>query len=296
MPRALTLDALRSSHPIEVAVGEAEEIRQIFDAISYTKGASVIRMLSSWLGVDVFLAGIRRYLHRHKYQNAKTLDLWNALSEEAGVDVGVFMHLWTKRVGYPVVDVVSLDEVTIEVRQSRYLSTGDVAESEDETTWWIPLNIASSPSALTLTDKTNTFKLSSSVFKLNARQTGLYRVNYSIDILKTLAEEIKKGKDGILSDPTDRIGLLSDAASLSVSGQKKTSGLLELLRAFEKEENYFLSLFRHDLLLLTDWLIHSSDLQRMVQNFRNFVEYLVCLVRTTYGGSRRLEGSSPALI
>lgn len=99
MPRALYLDALRSSHPIEVAVNDPAEIHQIFDAISYYKGASVIRMLSSWLGVDVFLAGVRRYLRKHKLGNASTADLWEALSEEAGVDVSQFMTLWTKRVG-----------------------------------------------------------------------------------------------------------------------------------------------------------------------------------------------------
>lgn len=71
----------------------------ITDAISYAKGASVIRMLSSWLDIDVFLAGVRRYLHRHKYQNAKTEDLWKALGEEANVDVGALMKVWTKKVG-----------------------------------------------------------------------------------------------------------------------------------------------------------------------------------------------------
>lgn len=99
MPRALNLDALRSSHPIDVAVNDPAEIHQIFDAISYYKGASVIRMLSSWLGVETFLAGVRRYVRRHKLSNASTNDLWVALSEEAGVDVSQFMDLWTKRVG-----------------------------------------------------------------------------------------------------------------------------------------------------------------------------------------------------
>lgn len=137
---------------------------------------------------------------------------------------------------------MSIDSTTIELRQSRYLSTGDLTALEDETTWWVPLSIIS-PTSLTgdvmiLKDKTNTFKLSSETFKLNARQTGVYRVNYPIEVLKVLSEEIKKGKDGILSHPTDRIGLLSDAESLSVSGHQKTSGLLELLRSFDGEENY----------------------------------------------------------
>ena len=47
----------------------------------------------------MFLSGVRRYLMRHKYSNASTDDLWRALSEESGNDVGKFMTLWTKNAG-----------------------------------------------------------------------------------------------------------------------------------------------------------------------------------------------------
>jgi puromycin-sensitive aminopeptidase len=50
---ALQLDSLKNSHPIEVPVGPPSEIDQIFDAISYSKGASSIRMLHNYVGDDV---------------------------------------------------------------------------------------------------------------------------------------------------------------------------------------------------------------------------------------------------
>lgn len=61
------LDSLRGSHPIEVPVKNALEIDQIFDAISYLKGSSVIRMLSTHLGVETFLQGVSQYLKEHAY-------------------------------------------------------------------------------------------------------------------------------------------------------------------------------------------------------------------------------------
>lgn len=64
---AFQLDSLRGSHPIEVTVQNALEIDQIFDAISYLKGSSVIRMLSSHLGEEVFLSGVSDYLKEHSY-------------------------------------------------------------------------------------------------------------------------------------------------------------------------------------------------------------------------------------
>ena len=64
---AQNLDSLRASHPIEVPVRDALEVDQIFDAISYLKGSSVIRMLSGHLGVETFLEGVSAYLKKHAY-------------------------------------------------------------------------------------------------------------------------------------------------------------------------------------------------------------------------------------
>lgn len=49
--------------------------------------------------------GIRAYLAKHKYGNAKTSDLWASLTEASGKDVADFMGVWTKKIGYPVVSV-----------------------------------------------------------------------------------------------------------------------------------------------------------------------------------------------
>jgi len=102
---ALRLDALISSHPIEVEIHRSREIDSIFDAISYSKGASVIRMLSAWLGEDAFRKGLQIYLARHQYTNAITQDLWKAWEEASGKPVSEMMTNWTFEVGYPYVTV-----------------------------------------------------------------------------------------------------------------------------------------------------------------------------------------------
>ena len=49
--RALELDALDNSHPIEVPVGHPEEVDEIFDAISYCKGDVSFSFFNvNWLG------------------------------------------------------------------------------------------------------------------------------------------------------------------------------------------------------------------------------------------------------
>ncbi len=82
--RGLYLDSLDATHPIEVTVSHTDEIDQIFDAISYSKGASVLRMLASYIGEEAFRNGLRLYLKKHAYKNTTSDDLWNALENHQG--------------------------------------------------------------------------------------------------------------------------------------------------------------------------------------------------------------------
>ena len=78
---ALEQDALATSHPIAPPIRSAREAHENFDAITYTKGASVLRMLERYLGSEVFREGIQLYLRRHRERHATAADLWAALSE-----------------------------------------------------------------------------------------------------------------------------------------------------------------------------------------------------------------------
>ena len=102
---ALELDALKNSHPIEVEVGHPSEVDEIFDAISYNKGASVIRMLHDFIGRDAFKAGMKDYLSKYAYKNTLTPDLWNALGEASGKPIDSIMSTWTSQMGFPLITV-----------------------------------------------------------------------------------------------------------------------------------------------------------------------------------------------
>ncbi|KAI9502229.1 hypothetical protein GGI25_001519 [Coemansia spiralis] len=243
LQRALALDALRSSHPIQVPVRRSSEISQIFDAISYSKGGSAIRMLSSYIGLDSFFKGVRAYLQKHKYANASTENLWSALTEASGVDVTKFMALWTRTIGYPIITVTEIEGGSqIHVRQNRYLSAGNVTDAEDETLWWVPLGIDTSDSKEkrstdVLTSREATFDIpvsSSKWYKLNKDTVGIYRVKYPPSAVENLAKAISAGE----LDINDRIGVIADAASLASSGYSNTSDFLTLLRAYSKESEF----------------------------------------------------------
>lgn len=93
--------------------------------------------------------------------------------------------------------------------------------------------------AYTLTEKSQTFTVpQTSAFKLNAGHTGVYRVNYPMEIIKLFGEEVKKGKEGLLRSTADRVGLLADAGNLCVSGEQPTTAFLELAQTFINEQDY----------------------------------------------------------
>lgn len=236
---ALELDALRSSHPIEVPIKRADEVNQIFDAISYSKGSCVIRMVSKHLGEDVFMEGIRRYLKKHAYGNTTTGDLWAALSEASGQDVERIADIWTKHVGFPVVTVKE-DEVnkTIHVMQNRFLRTGDVKAEEDKTLYPVFLGLRTAEGVnkkLTLNGREDSFKVPDMDFyKINADHSGIYRTNYPVERLQKLGENAKAG----LLTVEDRAGMIADAGALTAAGYQKTSGLLSLLKSFNTEPDF----------------------------------------------------------
>ncbi|TAQ86522.1 hypothetical protein B7494_g5130 [Chlorociboria aeruginascens] len=236
---ALSLDSLRSSHPIEVPVQRADEINQIFDAISYSKGSCVLRMISKYLGEDVFMEGIRQYLKKHAYGNTQTADLWAALSKASGKDVERVMDIWTKNVGYPVVTVTeSAADKTIHVKQNRLLRTADVKPEEDTIIYPVFLGLRTKDGIdeeLVLSKREDVFKVPDlDFFKLNADHTNIYRTSYTPARLEKLG---KAAKDGLLS-VEDRAGLLADAGALAQSGYQKTSGVLNLLKGFDSETEF----------------------------------------------------------
>ncbi|KAE9372132.1 aminopeptidase-like protein [Stipitochalara longipes BDJ] len=236
MQTAFTLDSLRSSHPIEVPVKDALDVDQIFDHISYLKGSSVIRMLANHLGQETFLKGVSDYLKAHAYGNAKTNDLWSALSEVSGLDVPALMDPWIQSIGFPVL-TVSEEPDQISIKQARYLSTGDVKPEDDTTTWWVPLGLEgksgqTSVAPIAFTKKKDVIRdVDDSFYKLNKDNAGFYRVNLPPARLTKLGRQIDR------LSISDKIGLIGDAGALALSGEATTPGLLAFTEGFQMETN-----------------------------------------------------------
>ena len=245
--RALSLDGLRNSHPIEQEVSNPAQIGELFDAISYSKGGSILRMLESFLGEETFRQGLNQYLTTHQYDNAERSDLWNALADVSGEPVAEIMDSWVLQTGYPILDVGierSNGNISLQLTQSRFLYDAIVEDGEaDETLWKAPIGVYTgngADSAGTLMDSRmlawdvpDSGADDDAWTKINPEQTGFYRVRYASGDLQRLVEPIRSKS----LTPIDRLGIQNDAFALSRAGIIPATDFLTIAEAYQSEDN-----------------------------------------------------------
>ena len=250
--RALSLDGLKNSHPIEQEVKDPAEVSQLFDAISYSKGASVIRMLEQFLSPETFREGLRQYISANKYQNARTADLWAALENASQQPVTSIMGTWTGQMGYPVLQVDTQSGSggrELVLSQERFLYDRSSEEAPEDTVWQIPVGLAQGGASQTISPgismvmserqsriplaATGTDSSADQWFKVNPLQTGFFRVNYSPEDWERLLPVISS----LELPATDRLGLQNDAYALSRAGILPVSQFLTVAAVYQNEDD-----------------------------------------------------------
>ncbi|XP_005148679.2 glutamyl aminopeptidase [Melopsittacus undulatus] len=278
-------DSLQSSHPIVVDVSSPAEITSVFDGISYSKGASVLRMLQDWMTPDLFQKGCQIYLKKHHFQNAKTDQFWEALEEASNIPVKEVMDTWTRQMGYPVLQMESNSVLT----QKRFLldpnADASYPPSDLGYKWNIPvkwrLGNSTNYTFYNLSDSAGITIPSppSSFVNINPDHIGFYRVNYNghnWDSLSTLLVSNHK-----IFSAADRAGILDDVFSLARSGLVNYSVPLKLTKYLINETDY-LPWHRviSSVTYLTNMLGDDTNLYpRFQEYFRHLVKPIVNQLR-----------------
>ncbi|KAI3635328.1 hypothetical protein MIR68_006894 [Amoeboaphelidium protococcarum] len=223
----LTADSVRSSRPIQAVVRNSSVARQVFDTVTYRKGASVIRMLSTYLGEQDFKTGLKTYMREFLYRNAEIEDLWRYLEKDSGKPVGKFMREWTQQPGFPLVKVVQKGN-KLTISQQRYLShDGGKASILREPEY---CGLLQEPQ-----QEIEVPGLSqASYFKLNHLHTSFYNTQYEAAALVKIGEAVKQGK----LTSADLIGLVADSFALGRFGIGSIVDGLKLLERFQTEDQY----------------------------------------------------------
>lgn len=229
---ALSADGLKNTHAIEVDVHHPSEITAVFDAVSYSKGASIIRMLADYLGEKDFRDGLRHYLKTHAYANAETKDLWNALQKVSGKPVGKIMANWTGKPGYPLL-TVSEKGKSFELKQSRFFASPlSEKRTNDTTLWQIPVSFQKGK--MLVSGRTAKLQKTTGVLKLNLGESSFFRTSYPRSMQTLIGKSIRT----MSLKTRDRLGLVRDMMALAEPGKLSTVDGLEFARHYKKETEY----------------------------------------------------------
>ncbi len=253
---AFHLDALVSTHAVRNESGTLDEILESFDAITYNKGAAVLRMLEGYLGMDVMRAGIRAYIRRHADGNATGEDLWRALSEASGHDVSRLLSEWITAPGFPVVEARRRRD-RVSLGQHRFSWSSPRSGSRSQR-WQVPLVLRSGdhtqPVLLDRERMDVTLAAApGSWFVANARSAGFFRTVYDAETMVALTEAFPT------LDPAERAGLLGDLWALARAGRADVGRVLEVIaRLGDETSRVVLARAAQVLRLLDDGIVPAE--------------------------------------
>lgn len=218
----LAHDALHSTHPIETN----DDPTQIFDPISYLKGAALIRMVEDYKK-SKFREGLSQYLKDYAYKNATSKDLCNYI--EMDIDK------WIKKKGCPVVTLSRDNRLT--QKRFTFLKEADATQEDaepEETLWNIPVKIdwLDGETEYVYFDKREmSLKPKTKLFKLNSGHVGFYRVMYEDKEIP-----VKLLNNGL--DTSDRLGIYSDAHAFTMSCDYTIPQYMEIAKFVKGEKNF----------------------------------------------------------
>uniref|UniRef100_A0A3B3W018 Aminopeptidase n=1 Tax=Poecilia latipinna TaxID=48699 RepID=A0A3B3W018_9TELE len=211
------LDALLTSHPLSAPPNDVQttgEILGMFDAISYSKGAMVLRMLAEYVKDKAFDDGIRV---RHPCQ-----------THENDPTVQEFMENWTTQIGYPV---VTINTISGSINQKHFLYNSSAGSKFG--LFFFFLNGKHGDSEAKLISKKGEWIL------VNINTTGYYRVNYNAENWDRLLWQLETNPSVSLRIPLmNRAQLVDDAFNLARAKQVDVTLALKSTRFLRSETAY----------------------------------------------------------
>ena len=250
---AMVIDAGAGTRAIRSGPVSETAVSEVFDPITYAKGAAVLAMIEQWLAPDTFQRGLAAYMRGQRLSNATAADLWHHIGQASGRDVAAVASSWTDQPGFPLVTVDERCEggrTVLELQQARFSS---LEATPSPQLWRIPLRIAQGRAVTTVMfdSSRKTVALGACAATpavVNAGGAGFYRVAYAPAALQALTRGFAR------LDPADRQALLNDSFALMQAGRISMASYFELLSALPQVKDFSSTVL---------WTTASSQLEQL---------------------------------
>ncbi|KAJ1207979.1 hypothetical protein NDU88_003369 [Pleurodeles waltl] len=223
----------------------------LFDVTTYSKGASFIRMVASFMTEKLFTKGLSTYLKKFAFSNVDQDDLWNQLQmvlddqDEVQLPMSIqnIMDSWTWQKGIPL---LTLNTSTGTITEEQfYEESEDKDVFHDNHTWIVPISWIKNgykQPLIWLDNRSKVFpemQLASEHewIILNVNVTGYYRTNYDQQNWKRLIQQLEKDPKAI--PVVNRVQMIEDAFALARAGYLDIETALGLTKYLAKEEELF---------------------------------------------------------
>ncbi|HEY9684055.1 MAG TPA: M1 family metallopeptidase [Oculatellaceae cyanobacterium] len=275
--RAMYTDSLKTTRAIHAAVTNPSQAVEMIDVITYSKGASVLRMIESFISAPTFQRGVRRYLKDHQFSNASGEELWNALSAEAsGVPVAAIARSFVMQAGYPQINATfSENGGSVHLSQYKQLQLGQ--DKKDSTLWVVPLcmRVVSAQSSTEghkesinklLSERENDIQLepNKDPVYINSGGKGYYKTCYGHKHLLSLQQSFAN----LTAD--EKLVLLNDCSSLVLPGDINIEDDYDFIKKIPTEDDPMILstlvsyLFGPDKYMTPDTV---GSYQRLIRNY-----------------------------
>ena len=263
---ALNRDATDGVQSVHVQVEDPAEIDALFDgAFVYAMGARMLVMVRALLGDDALRKGLKAYFDGHQYGNATGADLWQALGDASGLDVGAIMTSWLEQPGYPVVTAAVVDGQLTLSQQQFFIGEGE----EKGRQWQIPLNsnYGAVPELLTeheivVGDYQQLRAESGQPFQLNVGNNSHFIVKYDETLLADLAQ------DATNLSAISQLQLLQDQRLLAEGRLTSYATVVPLLQTFANSEHVVVTTALYDVANnLKKFVTPDSEEEHQLQMF-----------------------------
>jgi aminopeptidase N len=236
---SLTVDAMESTRPIRNRADTPAEINQMFDGIAYGKTAAVLRMLESYVGEETFRDGIRAYIKKYAYGNARAEDFWSTMTEVTKQPIDKMMPSFVVQAGAPLVRASAQcegKETLLTLAQQRMYARRERFLEGSPQLWTIPITVRNldlpteAPRRFLLTKKEETFHFDgcSPHLYVNYDGRGFYRSVHAAGMIPP------SGNLVTMLSPSERVALVNDSWSLVKIGEENVATQLAL---FDKLRN-----------------------------------------------------------
>ncbi|KAI1698390.1 peptidase family m1 domain-containing protein [Ditylenchus destructor] len=205
-------DMFSTSHSLYYDFLGPEEMGTIFDGISFKKGSSILHMIETVIGSEVFYRGLCIYLKRHSFGNVGYMDLLTALDEAVqtnstmmkGMSVKDFAKDWITQANHPIV-VANFEINGAKIKSAWKIPIWYQLNGEDKDMFWLENQ------AIILENVGN-----DDLLIINPKSVGFYHVQYREGLLDRINKELITNHTSI--SPLARGRILDDAFWLAHAG------------------------------------------------------------------------------